>query len=396
MEITHTTTPELEALRDEVRTWLDEELPVAYEGFQWDFEEDPDQWAFYRQFWKKQGERRWLEPGWSLEYGGAEMSRRQQRIVQEELSRRRAGGLVGIGASVGPAILRLGTDEQKASLLPGMAAGEITWAEGYTEPNAGSDLASLRTAAELDGDEWVIRGQKTFCTAGHHCNWIIIAARTDPDITKRHRAISYFVSPMDVPGIELRPLYNLGGGRQNQVFLDDLRVPRDRLLGDLNEGWSQIWFGLGGNPIPAFEDDDPGPEYEYEPVLTGQAWILDQLVQYCRATTRNGANLAEDPVVRLQLAELAIGVEAEKMLRYEGMCEYGGHLHQAITKEFQPQFAQRCMEILGPLGLIQTGEWAPLAGEIDRLYRRSFGNHAGGTSQVKRMVVATRALGLPR
>ena len=124
--------------------------------------------------------------------------------------------------------------------------------------------------------------------------------------------------------------------------------------------------------------------------------MLDQLVQYCRSTTRNGVPLADDPVVRMQLADLAIGVEVEKLLGYEGGCTYGTHLHQAITKEFQPEFGQVCMEILGPLGQVQTGEWAPLAGEIDRIYRRSFGNHAGGTSQVKRMVVATRGLGLPR
>jgi alkylation response protein AidB-like acyl-CoA dehydrogenase len=322
------------------------------------------------------------------------MSARQARIVREEFSRRRAGGFAGIGMQVGPAILRLGTDEQKAAFLPGMAAGEIMWAEGYTEPNAGSDLASLRTRALLDGDEWVIDGQKTFCTAGHHCNWIIIAARTDPDAAKRHKGISYFLSPVDAPGIEMRPLDNLADGRQNLVLIDELRVPTNRLLGDLNQGWQQVWFGLGGDPIPTFEDDDPGPETDYEPGPTAQAWVLEQLVQYCRTTTRDGKMLAEDPATRLQLADLAIGVEIEKMLQYDG--QYGSHLHQAISKEFQPEFAQRCMEILGPCGQIQSGEWAPLAGEIDRLYRRSFGNHAGGTSQVKRMVVATRVLGLPR
>jgi alkylation response protein AidB-like acyl-CoA dehydrogenase len=396
VEITHTTTPRLEELREEVRTWLEEELPPEYEGFQWDFEEDPDRWGFMRQFWKKQGAKRWLEPQWPREYGGLELSRRQTRVVTEELNRRRAGGLGGIGASVGPALLRLGDDEQKAALLPGMAAGEIMWAEGYTEPDSGSDLASLRTRAEHDGSEWVISGQKTFCTAGHHCNWMIIAARTDPDAGQRHRGISYFLTPMDVPGMELRPLYNLGDGRQNLVFLDELRVPDHRMLGDLNQGWNQVWFSIGGNPIPSFTDDDPGPELEYEPPLTGQAWILDQLMAYCRVTERYGAPLADDPVVRSQLTKLAIGVEVQKMLGYEGACEYGGHLHQAIGKEWQPEFAQICMDILGPLGIIQEGAWAPLAGEIDRHYRRSFGNHAGGTSQVKRMVVATRALGLPR
>jgi alkylation response protein AidB-like acyl-CoA dehydrogenase len=397
VDITYTTTPRLEALRQEVRTWLDDALPPELEGFQWDFEEDPDRWAVMRELWKQQGARRWLEPTWPREYGGAEMSARQARVIQEELDRRRAGGFAGIGMQVGPAILRLGTDEQKAYFLPRMAAGEVMWAEGYTEPDSGSDLASLRTRAVLDGDEWVIDGQKTFCTAGHHCNWMIIAARTDPDASKRHKGISYFFAPLPSPGIELRPLDNIADGRQNLVLIDGLRVPTDRMLGDLNQGWQQVWFGLGGNPIPEFPDDDPGPDEEYEPGPVGHAWVLRELARYCQTTTRGGRPLADDPVVRTQLAELAIGVEAEKLLSYEGGCDIGGpHLHAAILKEFQPEFAQTCMEILGPLGQIQTGEWAPLAGEIDRIYRRSFGNHAGGTSQVKRMVVATRALGLPR
>jgi 3-oxocholest-4-en-26-oyl-CoA dehydrogenase alpha subunit len=396
MDIRFLTSPQLERLRQEVRSWLDAELPAEYEGFQWDFDEVPERWAFYRQFWKKLGVKRWLEPQWPYEFGGAEMSPEEARVVQEELDRRRAGGIAGIGMMVGPAILRLGTEEQKAALLPGMAAGEIMWAEGYTEPDSGSDLASLRTGAVQDGDEWVINGQKTFCTAGHHCNWIIIAARTDPDYAKRHKGISYFLSPMDVPGIELRPMENLADGRQNFVFLSDLRVPANRMIGALNEGWEQVWFAMGGAPIPRFRHEDPGPFEEYEPVATGQAWVLEELVRYCHATKRGGQLLADDPIVRQQLAQLAVGVEVEKMMRLEGARQYGAHLSQAITKEFQPVFAQSCMEILGPMGQVQGGEWAPLAGEIDRIYRRSFGNHAGGTSQVKRMVVATRALGLPR
>lgn len=396
MDITITTTPKLESLREEVRTWLEEELPPAYEGFQWDFEEDDDRWAFYWQFWKKQGAKRWLWPTWPKEYGGGEMSAAEARVVHEEFARRRAGGIAGIGMSVGPAILRLGTAEQKAEFLPGMAGGEITWGECYSEPDSGSDLASLRTRAVQDGEEWVINGQKTFSTASHRTNWVIIFARTDPDPAQRHRGISCFLSPRDAPGIELRPMYNLAGGRQNFVFFDGLRVPFTHMLGDLNKAWDQVWFSQGGAPIPKFETFDPGPEQEYEPVHTGRAWVLDELIRYCRSTYRDGALLAEDPVVRKQLIDLAIGVEIEKMLGYEGQCAYGPHMHQAITKEFQPEFAQTCMEIIGPLAQIQDGPWAPLAGEIERDYRRSFGNHAGGTSQVKRMVVATRALGLPR
>ena len=396
MKIRHTTTPRLEALRQEVREWLAAELPEEFEGFQWDFEEDPERWSFYRSFWRKQGAKGWLEPGWAHEYGGLEYSPQACEVVREEFDRRRAGSFAGIGMMVGPAILRLGTPEQKRAFLPGMAAGEIMWGEGYTEPDSGSDLASLRTRAEQDGDDWVITGTKTFCTAGHHCNWIIICARTDPDPEMRHKGLSYFLSPMDAPGIELRPLYNIADGRQNLVILDEVRVPADMMLGDLNCGWTQIWFGLGGEPIPVFEDDDPGPEIDYEPPLAGQAWILSELVRYCRETVHDDRPLVEDPVIRQKLAQLAVGVEIGRVLGHEAPCPHGGHLHQAIVKEFQPRFAQECMEILGPLGQIQSGPWAPLRGEIDRIYRRSFGNHAGGTSQLKRMVVATKVLGLAR
>ena len=396
MDISFTTTPRLEALRLEVRAWLDDELPPEYEGFQWDFEEDPDRWAFYRQFWKKQGAQRWLEPTWPASTA-APRCRRARHASSRRSSTAAAPAAWPVSAcrSGRRSCASAPTSRSRRSCR-GMAAGEIMWAEGYTEPDAGSDLASLRTRAVLDGDEWVIDGQKTFCTAGHHCNWMIIAARTDPDASKRHKGISYFLAPLPSPGHRTPPLDNIADGRQNLVLIDGLRVPADRMLGDLNQGWQQVWFGLGGTPIPTFADDDPGPEEEYEPGPTGHAWVLDQLVRYCRATTRHGRPLADDPVVRMQLADLAIGVEVEKLLWYEGQCDYGFHLHSAIVKEYQPEFAQTCMEILGPLGQIQTGEWAPLAGEIDRIYRRSFGNHAGGTSQVKRMVVATRVLGLPR
>ena len=292
----------------------------------------------------------------------------------------------------GPTILRLGTDEQKAAFLPGMAAGEIMWAEGYTEPNSGSDLASLRTRAVLDGDEWVIDGQKTFCTAGHHCNWIIIAARTDPD---------YVEAPQ---GHQLLPRAdghrrasssgrstNLADGRQNLVFLDDVRVPAEPHA-------RRPQPGLAAGVVRPRRQPDPdlrrrrsrsggGVRARTRPATRGCSTSSCSTAGRRRA---DGTPLADDPVVRMQLADLAIGVEVEKLLAVRGQCAYGTHLHQAITKEFQPEFAQTCMEILGPLGQIQTGEWAPLAGEIDRIYRRSFGNHAGGTSQVKRMVVATR------
>jgi alkylation response protein AidB-like acyl-CoA dehydrogenase len=249
----------------------------------------------------------------------------------------------------------------------------------------------------------VITGQKTHTTAAQHMNWIIIAARTDPDSTS-HRGISYFLSPTTAPGIEFQPLYNLSGGRQNHTFLSGVRVPPNRVLGDLNRGWQQVWFGLGGVPLPVYPDDDPGPELPYEPPLTEDVqyglgtWILDQLIDYCRQTSRNGSPMSQDPLIRAQLAEMAIGIEIDKLASYDRNCAYanGSSIHQAVNKEFVTDFAQRCMDILGPVSQVESGPWAPLAGRIQQLYRLSFSNHGGGTPQIKRMVVATRTLGLPR
>ena len=323
------------------------------------------------------------------------MSRRQHQVITEEFGRRRAGALAGIGMAVGPAILRLGTDEQKAAFLPGMAAGEIMWAEGYTEPNAGSDLASLKTTAVKDGDEWVINGTKTYCTAGHHCNWIIIAARTEPDPALRHRAISYFLSPTDVPETRDAPHVQPGRRPPEPGRARGVRVSEHRTCwARSTKGWNEVWFGMGGNPVPRYDDDDPGPEIDYEPPLVGPgvgARPARAVLPGHRCGRR--ADQSRTRWCASSSPSSTIGVEIEEMLDREGLCDYGGHLHQAITKEFQPVFGQVAMEVLGPLGLIQTGEWAPLSGEVDRIYRRSFGNHAGGTSQLKRMVVATRVLG---
>lgn len=395
MNVSYWTTPRLEDLRKRVREWLDRELPPEYEGFRWDFEERDEQWAFYREFWRKLGAQGWIAPTWPKRYGGLEYSRREAAIVDEELDRRGAGRLAGIGEAVGPILLRLGTEAQKERFLPGMAAGEILWAEGYTEPGAGSDLASLRTKAEWDGEHWRITGQKTFCTGAHHCNWIIIAARTDPKAARKQDGISFFLAPLDDPRITLYPLHNIADGRQNQIFLDGVKVPHDQLVGELNRGWQQVWLKQGGAAIPEFPFVDPGPETEYQPEPTGPGKILQRLVDYCRDTTIDGRPRIADPQIRARLVQMAIETEALRLIEHDAAPPYGPALYQAMEREHRAAFAQACMEILGPTGLIQDGELAPLAGDIDRLYRRSFGNHAGGTSQIKRLLIA-RALGLPR
>jgi alkylation response protein AidB-like acyl-CoA dehydrogenase len=389
-------TPQLQAWRSEVRTFLDEALPGGLR-FDYDYDEDEAGWAAYREFWRKVGQKRWVSLTWPSEYYGLGRSAIEKWILQEEFCNHDAPSYPVIGLAVAGSILRLGTHEQRLKHLKGIAEGTVLWGEGYTEPSAGSDLASLTTRAHLDGDHWVINGQKTLGTAAHWCQWMSVLARSDPD-GKRHHGISCFLVPLDTPGISMGPLDNMAGGRQNHTFFDNVRVPQDCLLGDEGQAWNQVWFGLGGDQ---FEPPGATPD-QWQFRMLG---MLNQILWHCRQTTRSGKPLSEDPVVKLQLAELITGMEVIKLDAYEtysASIHTGGgragrsNLSQAFFKEFWPHLAQTCTEIVGPLALIQGGKWAVLNGRVQRYFRASFGNHAGGTAQLKRMSLATRGLGLPR
>jgi alkylation response protein AidB-like acyl-CoA dehydrogenase len=295
--------------------------------------------------------------------------------------------------------MRLGTHEQRRTHLKGIASAEVLWAEGFTEPDSGSDLASLQTRAERHGDEWILNGQKTFGTAAHRCQWMYVLARTDPDAPK-HAAISCFLVPLDAPGITLRALPNMAHGRQNMTFFDNVRLPLDALVGEENRAWQQVWFHMGGERL---DRGGPTPSIFQRQL----ALLLEPVIDYCRTTRRNGRAIIEDPVVRQTLADLVIGIEGLRMLEFERLWRFESgeaspigpalpYLADGVYKELWPRFAQACMEVIGPLGEITRGPFAPLGGEVERFYRGSFGNHGGGTSQLKRMVMATRGLGLPR
>ena len=385
-------TAEQETWRQEVKAFLDAELPPDYE-FQGGFSENEDDWAFAAEFWKKVGAKGWIALTWPKQYNGLDRPPIDRWIMMDEFQHHGAYGYNGLGETFAMHVLRLGTEEQKQRWVPGVAAAEDLWAEGYTEPNSGSDLASLTTRAVRDGDEWVINGSKTFGTMAHHCNWMFVAARTDPDAPK-HAGISYFGVKLNTPGVSMSPLHNIGGGRQNNTYFDNVRVPLDHLIGEEGVFWRSVWFSSGG----------PGAG----PTPSGQVVQMDkihrQLIEFCRETQRNGAPMIKDPLVRRQLTELAVGIEIFKALDSDALwrftarqpSKYGAFFPAAVSKEYAPVFVQQCMDLLGPLGQIQSGRWAPLAGAVDRIYRQSYGHHAGGTSQLKRMVMATRGLGLPR
>jgi len=392
-------TPQLIAWRQEVRGFLDAELPGGMH-FDFDFDEDPDRWALYRAFWRKVGERKWISLTWPTEYYGLGRSVQERYILQEEFCNHGVPAHPVIGLPVADAILRLGTPEQRRRHLKGIAEASVVWGEGYTEPGAGSDLASLTTRADRDGDYWVINGEKTLGTAAHWCEWMFVLARTDPN-SKKHAGISAFAVPLNLPGISMAPLRNMADGQQNVTFFDNVRIPADGLIGDEGQAWNQVWFSQGGEQL-----DPPGPAPD--PWLYRLQRMVALIRRFVRETRRGGRLLWDDPVVRLQLAELEMGVEILRMHTREnysnvvtGRMRSGSpilvaHLQQAWYKEQWPRMAQLAMEVVGPMSQLQGGPGAVLHGKIEQAFRASFGNHAGGTSQLKRMVLATRGLGMPR
>ncbi len=390
-------TPELKSWRREVRAFLEEALPQPLD-WDYDYDEDPAHWTAGLEFWRKVGQKRWFSLTWPKDLYGQGRSPIEKWILDEEFCEHGAPAYPGIGVSVADAVLRLGTPEQRKRHLKGIAEATILWGEGYTEPGAGSDLASLRTRAVRDGDSWVLDGQKTLGTVAHQCQWMMVLARTDPEA--KHAGISCFLVPLDAPGIVMLPLHNIAGGQQNQTFFDNVRVPLDSVVGDVNQAWTQVWFRMGGEKI-----DRGGPEFSVWDFRLVK--MFRKVVRYCQETKRNGVPLSEDPVIRVQLGELITGIEAIKMLAFENYSsfatgerpafgEVAGHVELAVFKEFWPRLAQICMDIVGPLAQIRGGKWAQINGKLEHFYRASFGNHAGGTSQLKRMVIATRGLGLPR
>jgi alkylation response protein AidB-like acyl-CoA dehydrogenase len=386
-----TFTREEEAWRHEVRDFLDRELPPD-KAFDVEFNEDEALWRFAFDFTKKVGAKGWIGLTWPPEYGGLGRSLTDRLIMMEEFGYRDAPLInhIGWGLAAG-ALFVGGTPEQKRRFLPPIARMETFWAEGLTEPDAGSDLASLTTRAVRDGDDWIINGQKTYTTWGSHADVLYLAARTNPEAPKHH-GISIFCLDLGLPGVSFTPMYNLGGGRQNHTFLEDVRIPGDRLIGEEGKGWGYIMssFYMSGGVAAGH---------------TTYQRRLDDLVAYCKETTRHGRPLIKDPIVRQQLAELALIVEEHRLLAYAGLGqtlanrppEFGGALGTVVAKEAKPRFAEICQQIVGPLSQLRSeSRWAPMNGDVEAWYRYSFSNHAGGTSQVKRMVLAPRGLGLPR
>jgi len=389
--------PEEEAFRQEVREFLRREWsqeaaeggaesPLGYGGGRGLDE--------IRRFQKKLAQKGWLTLAWPREHGGLGAGIMKQVIFNEEMAYHRAPQQLGVGPDrVGPTIILYGSEEQKREHLPPIANADVIWCQGFSEPGAGSDLASLQTSAVEDGDYFVVNGQKIWTSLAHVADWMILLARTDPDAPK-HRGISYFLLDMRTPGITVRPLVDMTGRHAfNQVFFDNVRVPRKNLVGELNRGWYVAAATL---------------DFERSGINRVMAGIrlYEELVDYARQTRRDGQPLLALPSVRHRLAELKIEFEVGRLLAYRvAWIQAQGRIpnqEASVSKlfgsELQQRLARAGMEMLGLGGQLRPGsKWAPMAGRIADYYLGAVSTTiAAGTSEVMRNIIAMRGLGLPR
>jgi len=272
---------------------------------------------------------------------------------------------------------------------------EDIWSQGYSEPEAGSDLASLRTRAVKDGDDYVINGQKIWTSIAHMSKWMIMLARTDPDVPK-HKGITYFIMDMKSPGIDVRPLTNMAGAREfNEVFFDNVRVPKENIIGEENRGWSAAVTTLD------FERSAIGS-------AVGQRQTVEDLISYAKEHTEDATStLARNAMLRYELMDRLVETEVGRMLSYRVVSlqakgqipNYEASIIKLYNMELNQRIARAGMHVLGLYGQLDRADkkWAPLKGRIKNRYLRSVGSTIeGGTSEIQRNIIAIRGLGLPR
>ena len=392
-------TPEQEAFRAELRTFLDRQLPAG-----WKVENDregmgPEGLEFSRRFARALGERGWLTMSWPEVYGGRGASHIEQLIYNEEMSW--AGAPLGFGFGtqlVGPTLMVWGSEEQRARHLPPIAHADLLWCQGFSEPGAGSDLASVQTRAEKTAGGYRVTGHKVWTTLAHKSKWMILLARTDPTVGK-YDGLSYFLCPMDVPGVTVQPLIKMTGeGGFNQVIFENAPMPADALLGREGEGWkiamTTLTFERG-----AAEGSGGGN-------ATSSGESTARVAALAKRVLRDGRPAAEDPVLRDRLVQLWIVEEALRLAglraRIPGLNAERPFalrlMNKLVYSEYNQDLAEVACQILGPEVQLWLGDAAAVdRGEWPRAFMNSFGmTIGGGTSEIQRNIVGERVLGLPK
>ncbi len=385
-------TAEDDAFRVELRAFMKAELPDSWEGAG-RYPEDDD-WDLNVAIRQKMAKKGWLTMHWPEEYGGQKASPVKSAIFNEELAYMRAPGRDIFGVRMlGPTLMIHGTEEQKRTHLNPVARGEVQWCQGYSEPEAGSDLASLSTRAIRDGDDLVINGAKVWTTLAHRADWIMLLTRTDPDAPK-HRGISFVLVDMKTPGVSVRPIINMAGGHEfNQVTFDNVRVPRANVVGEEDRGWYVA--------VTLLDFERSGIDYS-----ASARRILDDTREFATETKRNGQPLMEIPWVRNLMADRYIDCEVARLMAYNVAYMQSQDLiptkEASMSKVFGSETVQRVTEasldILGMYGTLSREEkWAPLKGRVQEHWMNAFaGTIAAGTSEIQRNIIAGRGLGLPR
>jgi alkylation response protein AidB-like acyl-CoA dehydrogenase len=347
----------------------------------------------YRDVVRQMGRDGWLGVGWPKEYGGQGRSPLEQYLFFSEAQR--AGAPIPLVTlnTVGPTLMRFGNDEQRSYFLPRILAGELHFAIGYSEPGAGTDLASLRTRAVRDGDEYVVNGNKVFTTGAHDADWIWLACRTDPDAPK-HKGISILLVDTSSPGFKHSPIWLLGGGHTNATYYEDVRVPASNLVGNENEGWKMITTQLNHERValaPAGQTDRH----------------LQEVRRWAQETRRvDGTRVVDQQWVQLILARVHAKVEVLKLANWRVATSLAeGSLNPAEASmmkvfgtELRVEACRLLLEVLGSAGYLAAGApGAVLRGELEQAYRHApVGTFGGGVNEVQREIIGMAGLGMPR
>ena len=392
-------TPEQEALRRDFDEFFKEAMKEAPPGWRGGIEciyENDENWAFHRRMARKLAEKKWLVLSWPEEYGGKNASPIEQMIFGDVAGYHKAPGVDIFGVSmIGPAILAMGSEEQKKKHLPPIAGGEIMWCQGWSEPDAGSDLAALSTRGVRERDNYIVNGQKIWTTGAHKADWIFLIVRTDPE-SKRSKGLTFLLADKNTPGITVNPILMMNGTHSfNEVFLDDVRIPVANRLGEENEGWKVT------RAVMNFERSSVGD-------VAHSKRNLEELVGFCKEKKACGAPLIKDPHVKHRLVDLFIECEVARAMVYKiaWLLEKGelqksmapASAAKLVCSELAQRLAYEGLKIMGLFGQVKEGsKWAPLHGSFEHAYQLCMGaNIAAGTSEIQKNLIAWTALGLPR
>jgi alkylation response protein AidB-like acyl-CoA dehydrogenase len=383
------------AFRNELRAWLEANVPKDWNA--WREKPLEESFPYLRAWQRKLYEAGWAAVSWPREYGGRSATLMQQAIFWEEMARLQAPPMpnaLGLGL-IGPTIIAHGTEAQKKRYIPKILSAEEIWCQGFSEPNAGSDLAALQTEARLDGAHYIVNGQKVWTSYGWVGDWCEVVVRTDASVAK-HKGLTVLLVDMKSPGVEVRPLRQMTGESEfNEIFFRDVRVPVENVLGQVNDGWNVAVSTLmhergsfGARLAPMFKRN------------------IDRLIELSRTVQRNGRPAGQDPLLRQKLAQCYAEVEimrVNQMRAFSRVSATGvpgpeGSIQKLFWSELNQRLQQIAQEMFGPYGQLLAGDDHAIdKGIWSYGYLRSRGNTIeAGTSEVQRNIIGHFVLGLPR